>query len=159
MDLSESDDPWMCWRYSLHVLHTEARIDLARGEPERALAIAVREVEGARGSAAQKIEARGLELQGRALVELDRRDEADVVLGEAIEVAQRIEYPPVIWRALAMRGELARRRGDTSEAQTKFDRARALVDDKAQLLDDPVLQREFRGMGERLTLDPIETFR
>ena len=108
---------------------------------------------------ARKIEARGLELQGRALVVLDRRDEADEALGAAIEVSQILEYPPVVWRALAMRGELARRRGHKGDAQTAFDRARALVADKSQSLDDPVLQREFRGMGERLTIDPIETFR
>jgi tetratricopeptide (TPR) repeat protein len=159
IDLRQSDDPWMRWRYSLHVLDAEARIDLARGEPERALSIAVREVEGARAMVARKIEARGLELQGRALVVLDRRDEADEALRAAIEVSQTIEYPPVVWRALAMRGELARRRGDNSDAQTAFDRARALVADKSQSLGDPVLQREFRAMGERLAGDPIETFR
>ena len=86
-------------------------------------------------------------------------DEADEALRAALKVAERIEYPPVIWRALAVGGELARRRGNASDAQEKFERARALVDDKARSLDDSGLRSEFRGLGERLMMDPVETFR
>jgi len=158
-NLDHDDDPWMRWRYSLHVFHAQARIALARGEAERALAITEREVEGARATAARKIEARGLELRGRVLVVLDRRDEAEAILRAARAVAQDIEYPPVLWRTLAMNAELDRRRGDRSAAQSKFDQARAIIDDRARLLDDSILRNEFCALGERLSTDPIEAFR
>ena len=86
---------------------------------------------GARRYSVQKVEARAQELRGRALLLLDRREEAEAALRDALDVAARIEYPAVLWRALSLSGELARRTGDTAEAERRFGRARSLVEEKA----------------------------
>jgi tetratricopeptide (TPR) repeat protein len=157
--LDSDDDPWMRWRYSLHLLHGLARVHLARGEPERALAASDAELAGARRNVAKKLEARALELRGRALLVLDRRDEASGALREALAVAGQIEYPPVLWRALSLSGELARRAGDTAVAERRFGEARSLVEAKAHAVPEPGLQREFRSLGERLVTDPLGAHR
>ncbi|MBW1842968.1 MAG: AAA family ATPase, partial [Deltaproteobacteria bacterium] len=92
------DDPWMRWRWSLHLHDGLARVDLARGDAERALDRADAEIAGARERTARKIEARALELRGRTLVFMDRRDEAENALREALAITTRIEHPPVAWR-------------------------------------------------------------
>jgi tetratricopeptide (TPR) repeat protein len=157
--LDSDDDPWMRWRYSLHLLHGLARLQLLRGEPENALAAADEELAGARRCATRKIEARAQELRGRALLLLDRRQEAEAALRDALDVAGRIEYPPVLWRALSLSGELARRAGDTAEAERRFARARSLVEAKALAVPEPDLRGEFRALGERLASDPLGAHR
>ena len=114
---------------------------------------------GAQNFRAQKIEARARELEGRALVTLDRRDEAQASLRTALEIAERIEYPPVIWRARSLIAELARRRGDHSVAEGQAARARALTESLAADLSEAEIRREFGALGERLVVDPLGAYR
>jgi tetratricopeptide (TPR) repeat protein len=153
------DDPWMRWRWSLHLQDALARVDLARGDAERALDRVDVEAAGARQLTAQKLEARALELRGRILVFMDRREEAESSLRDALAIATRIEYPPVAWRALSLMGELARRRDDTDLAERHFGKVRTLVESKASSIDRDELRSELRGMGERLIADPLAAYR
>jgi class 3 adenylate cyclase/tetratricopeptide (TPR) repeat protein len=152
-------DPNMRWRYSLHVLDGLARVALAKGDPERTLALTREESVRAKNVQSPKLEARALELQGRAFATLDRRDEAEAALRSALEIAGRIEYPPVVWRARSLLAELARRRGNHREADTEAVQARALVEGLARELSEPELRREFGALGERLVADPLGAYR
>ena len=153
------EDPWMRWRWSLHLQDALARMDLARGDAERALDRANVEIVGARERVSQKIEARALELRGRILVFMDRREEAGTSLREAYETSMRIEHPPVAWRALSLMGELARRQGDSELADRHFGEVRSLVESKASSIERDELRSELRGMGERLIADPLAAYR
>ncbi len=153
------EDPWMRWRWSLHLQHALARVDLARADAERALERADAEIAGARVRFAQKLEARGLELRGRILVYMDRREEAERALREASAIATRIEHPPVAWRALSLLGEIARRRGDRELADRRFGEVSALVKSKTALLERDELRSGLRAMGERLIDDPLAAYR
>ena len=153
-------DNWiMRWRYSLHILDGLARVALAESDPERALFLIHDELSGARRHRAHKLEARALELEGRALTMLDRRDEAEARLREALDVAGRIEYPPVIWRSHSLLSELARRRGNGIGAGAEVAKVRSVVDRLASQLSNPDYEREFRALGERLVADPIGAYR
>jgi class 3 adenylate cyclase/tetratricopeptide (TPR) repeat protein len=152
-ELGVDGDPWMRWRYALHVLDTTARYELARGEPERALEPLDREISGARHNGCQKIEARALELRGRVLIVLDQRRDAEAALRAAVEIATRIEYPPVLWRALSSAAELARREGDPSGAERDAQRARRMVENLAGSVPGSELQRSFVSLGEQLVSD------
>ena len=158
-ELDRPGDPWMRWRYSLHVLDALARVALAEGDPERALALIEQELEGARKVDSPKLDARALELQGRALLHADRRDEAERALQSALEISARIEYPPVVWRSRSLLAELACRRGDRPKAEALAAQARALVEGLARDLSDPELQKEFGALGERLVVDPLGAYR
>ncbi|MEO8605920.1 MAG: AAA family ATPase, partial [bacterium] len=90
--LEGGGDPWMRWRYSLHVHDMRARLELAHGAPDAALVALDAELAGARRHGAVKLEARALLHRGAALLELDRRDDAAASLHEALGVAERIGY-------------------------------------------------------------------
>jgi tetratricopeptide (TPR) repeat protein len=152
-------DPWMRWRWSLHLQDALARVDLARGDAERALDRVDAEIAGARERFAQKIEARGLELRGRILVFMDRREEAENSLREALTIATRIEHPPVAWRALSLMGEVARRQGNSKHAERHFSDVRTLVENTASSIERDELRSGFRGMAERLVADPLAAYR
>jgi class 3 adenylate cyclase/tetratricopeptide (TPR) repeat protein len=147
----EDPDPFQRWRYSMHLFDALGRVALVRREPERALALADDELERARRHRAPKIEARALDLRGRALLMLERPDEAAAALAAAVGVGERIGYPRVIWQALGVLAELKRRRGQAGEAAADAARQRALVDDLARSLPEGELRarllRTARPLG------------
>jgi tetratricopeptide (TPR) repeat protein len=149
---------WAKWRWSLHVYDAQARLAIATGEPERALDHVDVELAGARIQRALKLEARALELRGRALVVMDDRDAAETALRDALRVAEEIEYQPVIWRANSLLGEIARRHGHRAEANRFAAAARGRVADLSRTLADDAA-REFRAMGDTLASDPLGAYR
>ena len=148
--LARPGDPWMRWRYTLHVQHARGVIELARGAPDGALACAEQELAGARRHRAAKIEARALTLRGAALLALERRDEAETSARDAIALAERIGYLRGVWRAHRLLGEYLRRRGATAAATEHDGHARAAVERAAGSLADADLRRRLiaSALGE-----------
>ena len=148
-------DPWMLWRYRLHLVDAEGRLLLAQGDPDAARAAAERQLAGARGHGARKLEARALELLGRTQLALDRRSEAEATLRDAVALAEGIGYRPVCWRAAALEAELARREGDGDRAERGAAWVRASTEELAGSLAHPDLAGDLRGLGVRLAADPF----
>jgi class 3 adenylate cyclase/tetratricopeptide (TPR) repeat protein len=157
--LEQSRDPWMRWRYSLHFQDASARRLLASGEPERALALVDDELAGARRHSARKLEARALELRGRTLLHLERHEDAASTLDDALKLGRAIEYSPVVWRALSLRAELARRAGDREAFDRDARQCRELVERLAARLTDSELRTRFGALGEELVVDPLGAYR
>ena len=157
--LEREGSPWMRWRYSLHLLDAFARWRLARREPEQALALALEELAGARRHGARKLEARALELRGRALVWLERHEEAEQGLEEALCLGRELGYPPVVWRALSLHSELARRAGDPVRAEHCADESRRIVEGLAAGLREEPIRARFGSLGEALASDPLGAYR
>jgi class 3 adenylate cyclase/tetratricopeptide (TPR) repeat protein len=143
--LARAGDPWMRWRYGLHVHDALGRVALTESAPERALALADEELAGARRHQARKIEARALELRGAALVALDERAAAEAALAEATAIAGAIGYLPVAWRAFALRALVARRDGRRDAAGAHTAEARTLVERAASSLPADDLARGLRA--------------
>ncbi len=141
--LARPGDPWMRWRYSLHVSDLRGRLELARGEPERALVAADDEIGAARRHRAPKIEARALFLRGSSLLALDRRDEAGAALRDAVVIAERIGYQRGIWQAYRGLAEAARRSGETAAAMAHASRAQSVAEHAARSLGDGALRRQL----------------
>jgi len=155
-ELSRPGDPWMRWRYGLHLLDAQARLALARSEPEAALALARREAEGGRRHHGRKIEARALALAGRSLVAMDARDEAEEALRAALAAAEAIGYPPVQWRAHALLAEIARRRGESRDrVDAASHRGRALLEGVAASVGSDGPRRAAVALAERIAADPL----
>jgi tetratricopeptide (TPR) repeat protein len=158
-NLNAPGDPWQRWRYGMHVQDALARVELSRGQPEQALALLDEELAAARRHLARKVEARALELQGRVLVVLGRREEAAQSLEAALEVAREIGYPPATWRSLSLLAELARRAGDRAQAERLSSEARGLVQRLAGSLPEAELRHELGALGEQLVSDPLGAYR
>jgi len=153
------EDPWMRWRWSLHLLDSTARLALFRGDAELALDRVDAEIAATRKRRVDKIEARAYELRGRILLSMDQRAEAETSLREALDLSTRIEHPPVAWRSLSLLGEVAKRNGQKDAAQEHFAELRKLVESKAPSIPRDVLRREFRGLADRLVNDPLAAYR
>ena len=97
--LARPGDPWMRWRYPLHVHDMRGRIELARGAPDGGAGGGGAELQGAQRHRVAKVEARALTLRGAALLALERRDEAEASLREGVALAERIGYLRGAWHA------------------------------------------------------------
>lgn len=131
----------MRWRYALHAMHLEGRLALRAGAPERALARAQAEAEGARRHRAPKIEARALVLAGEAQLAMDVRDAAEASLADALRLADRIAYPRGVRSALGLLATLGRRTGRPADVARHETRRRALLDGALASLPDDDLRR------------------
>jgi DNA-binding NtrC family response regulator/tetratricopeptide (TPR) repeat protein len=143
--LSRPGDPWMRWRYGLHVRDARARMLLAAGEPERALALADAERADARTHHVPKAEARALVVCGRALLGAERRDDARRALDEAIARATAIGYPRALVDAHLVLAALARRSGDGDGAARAAAAAAEIVSRLGATLADDGLRRTFEA--------------
>jgi transcriptional regulator with AAA-type ATPase domain/tetratricopeptide (TPR) repeat protein len=139
--LSRPGDPWMRWRYSLHAFDALGHLALADGAPDRALAYADDELAGAGRHQVPKVQARALTLRGEALIALERDEDADLALAEAVRIADAIGYPRGAWRALGPRIALARRLGRPADVARYATAQRALIAAAVRSLDDVDLRR------------------
>jgi tetratricopeptide (TPR) repeat protein len=153
--LETDSDPWMSWRWSAHLLHAQARLALAAGDPQRALGLAERELEVAVCAKSQKLIARAHELAGRLQLRIDDRDAASRSLATALAIATRIEHPSIAWRAHSLLAELARRAGDANGAERHRAATARLFDELAPNVPDPGLRQLFRDMGAGLVERPL----
>jgi tetratricopeptide (TPR) repeat protein len=158
-ELAQDGDPWMRWRYSMHLTDAKARVALARGDIEKSLALTRDEIAAASTRDSVKCEARAYELHGRALLHGDQRIDAEEALRKALEIAQAISHPPVIWRSLSLLGEIARRAGAESEGLRLTRQARALVEELAAPITSEELKLNFLALGEHLESDPLGAYR
>jgi class 3 adenylate cyclase/tetratricopeptide (TPR) repeat protein len=134
-------DPWMRWRWSMHVDDACGRLALARRDPAAALAFADAELATARRFDARKIEGRAEMLRARALLALERLDDAEGAITAALDVATAIAYPAGQWRALRLRAEAARRRGDGTAVAAAEHRLNGALATLATSLPDDELRR------------------
>ena len=92
------------------------------------------------------------------LLHLERHAEAARTLDEALLLGRRIEYVPVVWRALSLQAELARRDGDRERADRDARESRQLVLGLADGLTDLELRTRFGALAEALEVDPLGAY-
>jgi len=140
---AQSSDPWMRWRYVMHLRHARGLLELARGEPSKAMAAADEELARARQYRSPKLEARAQSLRAATFLRLEDRAAAMDSLQQALEISGRIGYRRGIWRAHRLLGEALRRDGDRMAAEEHAARALAAAAQAAALLRDDELRRHL----------------
>lgn len=116
---------------------------LQRGDPEAALLLVERLLRTAPGApTAQPIPAL-LKLQGEALAELARLDEAAAAFAAAVQGAEQRGDRPRLWRIRQSLAGLYERRDNLEAAQAARAAAQQTVQALAATIDDPALREQF----------------
>ena len=149
----------MEWRYAPNLLDAQARIHLSRGELDRGLELAERGLQETSRASCAKLEARALETRGRLLLAMDRRDEAEPALHQALEFARSIGHPPMIWRAASLLAEVALCRGLAEDTERWQAQTLTCVERSELNLPDAELRAGLRDLGHRLITDPLASHR
>jgi tetratricopeptide (TPR) repeat protein len=145
-------DPWMRWRYALHLHDVLGRAALVECRPEAALVAADAEIAGARRYKIPKVEARAQQLRGAALLAMDRRTDAEAALRDAVRIASAIAYPRTTWEALGLLAEVARRDGKPDEAARADGQRKIVLDAAAASISDADLRRALARSASQMLI-------
>ena len=126
------------WRWRLRLLHTWGLFYRQTGHPEQALSRSKDLRDLAQEVSAKKYMCLALQLQGDALLGLDRTDEAIIALDKAVQLARSISYSPVFWEAGY---QLAPVQPETNQAVLA--EVITLVRETAEELSEPSLRKNF----------------
>ncbi len=126
-----------CW-------FVQARLELARGKPDRALAIVERLDRLSRSATTGHAVPHLMFLRGAALEMLGHHSAADASYQAARDSAALFGFLPILWRIDAARGGLFRVAGRDSDASAAYSAARDTVDAIAASIDDDAVRTRFR---------------
>jgi DNA-binding CsgD family transcriptional regulator len=125
------------------IWYVRAQLALAHGKADRALAIS----EQLFASAAYVSDGQSIphlsQLRGEALTRLNQRAEAETALQAAYTGAMTRGLRPLLWRIAIDLGKLYQAQRREEEAEQAFATARALIEDLAAPIPDPVLRAHF----------------
>jgi tetratricopeptide (TPR) repeat protein len=109
------------------LFRAEAELALREGHPAEALTQIEPVIKFVRQRGAFGWLAQALYLQARALVALDRQEEAHAVLTETCQLAERVSTRFTLWQCLATLSRIESQRGQHAEAQSLRRQAREVV--------------------------------
>ncbi len=151
--LEEADGTagWHQWLFGGRLAEAQARIELASGRPADAAAAAARALALARSRRRRKYVCRSLVTLGEALLDLDRPDEAEAAMREALEEAEILGHAPTLWAASRGLAEAL----DRSDREEDAAAARAVAADALTAVAT-ALSGDHRAAFLRLTGSPGE---
>jgi tetratricopeptide (TPR) repeat protein len=118
-------------------------IALAVGNPQEALQEAQRAATEAHANGARPSRAAALELELRALLELNRPAEALPLAEEGLRLATEMSYRPMEWRLHAAKAQALGKLGETDAAAQEYERAAAILRELADTIPDAELRQGF----------------
>jgi tetratricopeptide (TPR) repeat protein len=131
----------------LVVSHGLADLDLATGVPAAALSRATEVAEKAAALGWVELVAQARQQQGKALLALDRTEEAIGALRQALGIADEVGLPSVQWQTLAALGRAYRTQGQLPAARDALAWAGSIVETLSENIDDEALQAGFLAAG------------
>ena len=132
--------PSAWWRMEIHILLGRGEIALAKGNYAQALKFAGELLAIAEKAGAKKYIAKGLKLKAEVLAEMGNMDEGIELMENALETAQHVGNPPLLWEIDYSLGLLFERYGDLQKAKVHYARSLSILETAASKLDSAVLK-------------------
>jgi len=132
--------PSAWWRMEIHILLGRGEIALAKGNYAQALKFSRELLVIAEKADAKKYIARGLKLKAEVLARMGNIEEAIELMKNALETAQHVGNPPLLWEIYYSLGLLFEKHGDIQKANAHYACSLALIGAVASKLDSAVLK-------------------
>jgi predicted ATPase len=132
-------------------------IALAKGDYMQALKSAEDSMATHKKSGRKKFLAKSLKLKAEVLAKMGNIEEAIALMEDALNVAQQVGNPPLLWQIHYSRGLLEEEHGDVRNAREHYTKAIALIEAVASQLNDVVLKSALLTSPEtRAVRDAID---
>ena len=128
------------WRIETRILIGRGTIALAKGDYQQALEFAEDSLARSEKAGAKKYIGYGLKLKAEALAKMGNIKEAINVMENALNLAQHVGNPPLLWQIHHSFGLLEEKHGDSGKANEHHFKAIALIEAVASQLNDAVLK-------------------
>ena len=139
------------WRWSLRLADARARLELTRGDPEKASKSIASLLEQANQTEARKYTVRGLALRGEMFLVKSSLKDSEVNLKAALDLADRICYPPARVGTRLSLDRLYRQSGNENMAEWHLAEASRLIAALDEQIQRPELRRSFeRGLRKEV---------
>ncbi|HYB00021.1 MAG TPA: AAA family ATPase [Ktedonobacteraceae bacterium] len=132
----------------------QAELDLARGNPVRALGITDMLIAAEPNLSTGQHALRVSKLRGEAQKALQKPEEAEMELNAALTLTREHEARPMQWRICLILGKLYHDQGRHAEAEQAFVTTRTIVEDLATTITDEALQENFLHHALKLLPQP-----
>jgi predicted ATPase len=131
---------WGKWRFETRILLGLGEISLAKGDYKKTLKLAEDSLAISEKAGAKKYIAKGLKLKAEALAEMGKFSEAVELMENALNSAQRVGNPPLLWQIHYSLGLLFEKRQNPQRANEHYAESVALIETTASKLNDPSLK-------------------
>jgi tetratricopeptide (TPR) repeat protein len=138
------EEHWMLWRYAQHFFHSAGELALARGQLERAQALADECLAGAEATDSRKNVVKARRLRAQVFLARNQVAAADQEIGQALVLAEPLGNPPQLWRTYVALGEVRRAQDRARDAGAAYRAALGVVERVARGLGDPTLRERFQ---------------
>jgi predicted ATPase len=128
------------WRIETRILLGRGEISLAKGDYLQALKLAEDSLSISKKADAKKYIAKGLKLKAEILSKMDNAEEAIELMQSALESAQEVGNPPLLWQTHYSLGVLLEKHEKQQEANKHYGEAIALLEETASKLKDASLK-------------------
>jgi len=123
-------------------------LHLYAGELDQALQHTLSACEQARANGRRPDQVSALELQARVLLRLDRPEEVVALADSALQMAEEMNYQPMVWRLRADKAQALAMLGRAEEAAAEYETAAGLIRQLAETIADAELKRGFLSNPE-----------
>jgi len=128
------------WRIETRILLGRGVIALAKGDCQQALGFAEDSLAISEKAGAKKYIAYGLKLKAEVLAKMGNIEEAVKLIENALNLAQQVGNPPLLWQIHYSFGLLEEKQGDAQKANGHYIKAIALIEAVASQLNDAVVK-------------------
>jgi len=128
------------WRIETRILLGRGEIALSKGDYAQALKLVGDSLAISKKADAKKYIAKGLKLKAETLAKMGKTEEAIMLMEKALQLAQEVGNPPILWQTHYSLGLLLENYGSSQEANEHYAQAIALIEATASKLDDPSLR-------------------
>lgn len=131
--------------FAAEVSETEilGEFHLAEGELGEALGQAIAAGEQARGNGLRPEQVSALELQARILLRLGKPEEVMALASAALQMAEEMNYQPMMWRLRADQAQALTMLGCADEAAAEYEATAGLIRQLAEAIEDAELKQGF----------------
>jgi hypothetical protein len=151
LEEAEGTGGWHQWLFGGRLADAQARIELMSGRAADAATAAARALDLARSRGRRKYVCRSLVTLGEAMLGLDRPDEAEAAMREALGQAEILGHAPSVWSASRGLADAL----DRIDRQEDAAAARGVADDAVGAVA-AALSADHRAMFLRWTASPRE---
>jgi len=136
------------YRMQCRLLLGRGEIALAKGDYAQALKYAEDSLAISEKADAKKYIAKGLNLKAEVLAKLENIGKAIQLMEKALNVAQQVGNPPLLWQIHYSFGLLLENDGKPVEARENYAQAIALIEATASKLNDPSLRNTLLAASQ-----------
>jgi len=132
--------PVLWWRLETRILLGLGEIALAKGDHAQALRFAEDSLAISEKADAKKYIVKGLKLKAEVLAMMENVEKAIQLMKNALNLAQQVGNPPILWQTHYALGLLLENTGSIQKANEYYAQAIAMIEATASKLNDPSLR-------------------